>query len=32
MKKINDDTDQDNDHSNSNNPFTGFIVHVAKLK
>ena len=32
MKKINDDTDQDNDHSNSNDPFTCFAVHVAKLK
>ena len=32
MKKINDDTDKNNDHSNSNDPFAGFAVHIAKLK
>ena len=30
-KKINDNAHQDNDRSDSNDPFTGFAIHITKL-
>jgi len=32
MKKVNDNANQDNDRSNSNDPFTGFAAHICKAK
>jgi hypothetical protein len=32
MKKINDEANQNNDNSNTDDPFAGFAVHICKAR